>query len=69
MEAAPKWGVSRTLSEVVMTIGGQLMGLDAAGGVLYAYPPEPTGMPSDIFISSEGKVTMANETGTIWEFN
>jgi len=56
-------------AEVVMTTGGQLMGLDAAGGVLYAYPPEPTGMPSDIFISSEGKVTMANETGTIWEFN
>ncbi|WP_189380007.1 hypothetical protein [Gemmobacter nanjingensis] len=56
-------------AEVVMTTGGQLMGLDAAGEVLYAYPPEPTGMPSDIFISSEGKVTMANETGTIWTFN
>ncbi|OJY32621.1 MAG: hypothetical protein BGP11_01175 [Rhodobacterales bacterium 65-51] len=56
-------------AEVVMTTGGQLMGLDAAGEVLYVYPPEPTGMPSDIFISSEGKVTMANETGTIWTFN
>ena len=56
-------------AEVVMTTGGQLMGLDAAGGVLYAFPPEPTGMPSDIYISSEGKVTLANENGTVWSFN
>lgn len=30
-----------------------------------AYPPEPTGMPSDFFIDSDGKVTLKNENGPV----
>lgn len=53
-------------AEVVMSTGGQLMGLDAAGGVLYAFPAEPTGSVSDIYIDSEGVLQVRNENGVTW---